>query len=93
MEDGEMRAGFGSGEKPFAWGLFFVLLLFYALVLNPSVWRVRAAGTNVQPRPVGVVTDTPSITIGSATATTTPTPTTSAREALIHTISTSNVEL
>jgi hypothetical protein len=38
---------------------------------------------NVQPRPTGVVVDTPTITIAGATATTTATPTTSAHEAHI----------
>jgi hypothetical protein len=37
----------------------------------------------VQPRPIGVVTDTPAITITTATADTAATPTTSAREAQI----------
>jgi hypothetical protein len=57
--------------------------VLYALVLSPKIWRAHAAGTNVQPRPVGVVTDTPSITIAGAAASTSATPTTSAREAQI----------
>jgi hypothetical protein len=76
-----MKTGFGCGEKPFKWGLFLSLLALYALFLNPRCWPGTPA--NVQPRPVGVITDTPAITIAGATATTTATPTTSAREAQI----------
>ena len=88
------RAGFGAGEKGFKWGLLVLLAVLFGLFLNPRCWppeggrpgqalALPAAGTNVQPRPTGVVTDTPTITIAGATATTTSTPTTTAHEAQI----------
>jgi len=68
----------------------YLLILIVALVcllaaycLLPTAYFVKAAPANVQPRPVGVITDTPAITIAGGTATTTATPTTSAREAQI----------
>ena len=33
-----MRPGFGSEERPFRWGLFILLLVLYALFLNPRCW-------------------------------------------------------
>jgi len=57
--------------------------LLAAYCLLPTDNFVKAAPANVQPRPVGVFTDTPAITIAGATATTTATPTTSAHEAQV----------
>jgi hypothetical protein len=59
----------------------FALLAGYCLL--PTANSVKAAPVNVQPRPVGVVTDTPAITITSAAATSSATPTTTAHEAQI----------
>ena len=88
-----MRAGLGNQESGFKWWLVLLLAALYALFLNPRCWPpVHAAGpapygagagTNVQPRPTGVVTDKPAITIAGATADTTSTPTTTAHEAQI----------
>ena len=79
-----MRAGLGSQESGLKWWLVLLLVALYALFLNPRCWPpVHAAGTNVQQRPTGVVTDTPTVTIGGAAATTTSTPTTTAHEAQI----------
>jgi hypothetical protein len=88
-----MRAGLGSQESGFKWWLVLLLVALGALFLNPRGWPpVQAAdpapygagaGTNVQPRPTGVVVDTPAITIAGGTATTTSTPTTAAHEAQI----------
>jgi hypothetical protein len=80
-----MRAGFGSGERPLKVAIVLLFLaVLYGLFLNPPVWQpVHAAGTNVQPRPTGVVVDTPAVTIAGATADTTSTPTTTAHEAQI----------
>ena len=89
-----MRTGFGSGERPLKVAIVLLFLaVLYGLFLNPPVWQpVHAAGpapygagagTNVQPRPTGVVVDTPAITIAGATADTTSTPTTTAHEAQI----------
>jgi hypothetical protein len=79
-----MRAGLGSQESGFKWWLVLLLAALCALFLNPRCWPpVHAAGTNVQPRPTGVVTDTPAITIAGATADTASTPTTTAHEAHI----------
>jgi len=79
-----MRAGWGSQEPGFKWGLVLLLAVLYAFFLNPRCWPGGGgAAANVQQRPTGVVTDTPGITIASATADTTSTPTTSAREAQI----------
>jgi hypothetical protein len=58
-------------------------LLLAACCLLPTALHVRAAGANVQPRPTGVIVDTPTITIAGASATTTATPTSSAHEAQI----------
>lgn len=60
-------------------------LLTLALGLWTSLWVFQppAQAANLQPRPVGVVTDTPAITITTAAATSGVTPTTSAREAQI----------
>jgi len=59
-------------------------LLVAAYCVLPSANFVNAAPpANVQPRPVGVVTDTPAVTITNAAATTSATPTTSAHEAQI----------
>jgi len=80
------RAGFGVEEKGFRWGIFILLVVLYALFLNPRCWPLPRGGTattNVQQRPTGVVTDTPAITIAGATADTTSTPTTTAHEAQI----------
>ena len=65
-----------------------LLALLAAYCLMPTAPFVSAApagpsGTNVQPRPTGVVVDTPAIAIAGASATTTATPTTSAHEAQI----------
>lgn len=61
-----------------------VVLLLAAYGALPSAYFVKAApAANVQPRPVGVVTDTPAITITNAAATTSATPTTSAHEAQV----------
>jgi len=59
--------------------------LLAAYCLLPTVHSVKAAPgpLNVQPRPVGVVTDTPAISITTAATNTSATPTTSAREAQI----------
>ena len=58
------------------------LLLAYSLF--PIPYSLKAAPpANVQPRPIGVIVDTPVIAIAGATADTTATPTTSAREAQI----------
>jgi hypothetical protein len=73
------RQGDG-GETMKRYGLFAAAIIAAALGLAALA---GPTGTNVQPRPVGVVTDTPAITIGGATADTTATPTTSAREAQI----------
>ena len=78
------RAGFGAGENGFRWGLLTLLVVLFGLFLNPRCWQpVQAATANVQQRPTGVVTDTPTITIAGATADTTSTPTTTAREAQV----------
>src|SRR5208337_922752 len=90
----ETRAGFGAVEKGFKWGLLVLLAVLFGFFFNPHCWQpeggrpgqalaLPAAGTNVQQRPTGVVTDTPSVTIASATADTTSTPTTTAHEAQI----------
>jgi hypothetical protein len=60
-----------------------VLLALSAFCFLPSNFPGAPAPTNVQPRPTGVVVDTPAITIGGATATTTATPTSTAHEAQI----------
>jgi hypothetical protein len=61
-----------------------LILLLAAYCVLPAAYLVKAApAANVQPRPVGVVTDTPGITIASAAATTSATPTTSAHEAQV----------
>jgi hypothetical protein len=53
--------------------------------LFPVPYSLKAAAppANVQPRPTGVVVDTPAITIAGATANTTATPTSTAHEAQI----------
>jgi len=61
--------------------LVLLVLVFYCLL--PTAHLPTASAANVQPRPTGVIVDTPAITITTATATTTSTPTTSAREAQI----------
>jgi hypothetical protein len=81
MEE-QMKPGFGYGEKLLRWGLLLLLLAFCALFLNSRCWPDSPA-TNVQQRPIGVITDTPTIIIAGTTATSTATPTTSAREAQI----------
>ena len=65
-----------------------IVLLLAAYCILPTAYSVKAApagpsGTNVQPRPVGVVADTPAIAITTTAATSSATPTTSAREAQI----------
>ena len=61
-----------------------LVLLLAAYCVLPTSYLVKAApAANVQPRPVGAVTDTPSITITNAAATTSATPTTSAHEAQV----------
>jgi len=83
QESGYRGQGRQSTALP---ALAVLLLLFAAWGLLPSAHYVKAApagATNVQPRPVGVVTDSPAITISTATATTSATPTTSAHEAQI----------
>ena len=61
-----------------------LVLLLAAYCILPAAYFVKAApAANVQPRPVGVVTDTPAIAITNAAATTSSTPTTSAREAQV----------
>jgi hypothetical protein len=59
--------------------------LYAAAIIAAVLGLAALAGpsANVQPRPVGVVTDTPSITIAGATASSSATPTTSARQAQI----------
>jgi hypothetical protein len=59
--------------------------LLAAYCLLPTFYLVKAAPApvSVQPRPVGVVTDTPAISITAAATTTSATPSTSAREAQI----------
>ena len=88
------RAGFGAGENGSKWGLLVLVTVLFGLFLNPrcrqpeggrpgQALALPAAGTNVQQRPTGVVTDTPAITIAGATADTTSTPSTTAHEAQI----------
>ena len=62
-----------------------VVLLLASYCVLPAAYYVKAAAppANVQPRPVGVVTDTPAITITNGAATTTATPTTSSHEAQV----------
>ena len=61
-----------------------LVLLLAAYCVLPAAYFVKAApAANVQARPVGVVTDTPAITITNAAATTSATPTTSAHEAQV----------
>ena len=61
-----------------------LVLLLAAYCVFPAAYFVKAApAANVQPRPVGVVTDTPAIAITNAAATTSATPTTSAHEAQV----------
>ena len=61
-----------------------LVLLLAAYCVLPAAHFVKAApAANVQPRPVGVVTDTPAIAITNAAATTSATPTTSAHEAQV----------
>jgi hypothetical protein len=61
-----------------------LVLLLAAYCILPTAYFVKAApAANVQPRPVGVVTDTPVIAIASAAATSSATPTTSAHEAQV----------
>ncbi len=61
-----------------------LVLLLAAYCVLPTAYFVKAApAANVQPRPVGAVTDTPAIAITNATATSSATPTTSAREAQV----------
>jgi hypothetical protein len=61
-----------------------LLVLFAAYCLLPTAHFVSGApATNVQQRPTGVITDTPTITIAGAAATSTATPTTTAHEAQI----------
>lgn len=62
------------------YGLFAAAIIVAGLSLEVLA---GPSGPSVQPRPVGVVTDRPAITVASATADTTATPTTSAREAQI----------
>jgi len=79
-------SGFGIQERrSLALPVLVALaLLLAAYCLLPTAHFVSAAPpANVQPRPVGVVTDTPAITITTAAATTTATPTTSAHEAQV----------
>ena len=59
--------------------------IFAAAIIGAVLGLAALAGpsANVQPRPVGVVIDTPSITIAGAAASTSATPTTGAREAQI----------
>jgi hypothetical protein len=59
----------------------FAVCVFLAISVLPHSGASFAV--NVQPRPTGVVVDTPTVTIASATAATTATPTTSAHEAQI----------
>ncbi len=66
----------------FAMGI--ALILFSLATLAPDTWHLTpssSAAANVQPRPLGVITDAPAITIAGATADTAATPTTIAREA------------
>jgi len=61
-----------------------LVLLLAAYCVLPTAYFVKAApAANVQPRPVGAVTDTPAVTITNAAATTSATPTTSAHEAQV----------
>ena len=75
-----------SGHWLSALGTLVGAFLIAALVcsLFPVPCSLRAApAANVQPRPTGVIVDTPTITIAGASATTTATPTSSAHEAQI----------
>jgi len=66
---------------PFMGALALLLAAYFVL---PTAYFVKAApAANVQPRPVGAVTDTPAIAITNGTATTSATPTTSAHEAQV----------
>ena len=61
-----------------------LVLLLAAYCVLPTSSLVKAApAANVQPRPVGAVTDTPAITITNAAATSSATPTTNAHEAQV----------
>jgi hypothetical protein len=87
MEGGAMNYRIQGRRGLIATGVIGLLLLA-AYCLLPTAYSVKAtpagpSGTNVQPRPVGVITDTPAITITTAAATSSATPTTSAREAQI----------
>jgi len=64
---------------------FAICLLTLFFFFPSAVPKVSGAPApaNVQPRPVGVITDTPAITIAGAAATTSATPTSSAREAQV----------
>jgi hypothetical protein len=81
MEDNRMRSRIRD-----AWSVRLCLLSFALCALTSLLFFLPKAGAvpaNVQPRPTGVIVDTPAITIAGATATTTATPTTSAHEAQI----------
>jgi hypothetical protein len=85
--EGDMKSEF-INQKRRAFVLILVVgvaCVLAAYCLLPTAYFLKAAPApvNVQPRPLGVVTDTPAITIAGATADTTATPTTSAREAQI----------
>jgi hypothetical protein len=76
------RNGEGSWKGRVISAGIVVLLALSVFCFLPN-FSGAAAPTNVQPRPTGVVVDTPAITIAGATATTTATPTTAAHEAQI----------
>jgi len=86
MNTRTQKSGLGEGQRPRVamplMGALVLLLLAYGIL--PNAISVKAApAANVQPRPVGAVTDTPAITISNASATTSATPTTGAREAQV----------
>ena len=62
---------------------FRVSVLLICAICVICAIRGSAVPANVQPRPTGVIVDTPAITIAGASATTTATPTASAHEAQI----------
>jgi len=64
-------------------GAFLIAVLVCSLFPVPYSLKAAAPPANVQPRPTGVIVDTPTITIAGASATTTATPTSSAHEAQI----------
>jgi hypothetical protein len=87
MEGSAMNHWMQERRGLIATGLIgFLLLAAYCLL--PTAYSLKAtpagpSGMNVQQRPVGVITDTPAVSITTTTATSSATPTTSAREAQV----------